>query len=68
MKLWIARNKNGDLNLFDEMPQRAFCWWLVDYADRLRANDPIKLDKHLFPEVKWEDDEPTEVELKIVKK
>lgn len=26
-------------------------------------NKPIKIDSSLFPEVKWEDEEPTEVEL-----
>lgn len=68
MKLWIARDKNGDLSLFDEMPIRTFKRWSVDCADSLMESHPIELDKHLFPEVKWEDDEPTEVELKIVKK
>lgn len=59
--MYVARDKDGGLCIFNARPvkidERGY-WqpaktWL----------DWIKLDTALFPEVKWEDEEPTEVEL-----
>lgn len=61
MKLYVARDKNGGLYLYTERPKKDTAFWYIgsDYFS--------KLDSNLFPEVKWEDEEPTEVELVIKK-
>lgn len=60
--MWIARDKDGILNLFKEKPNKERYRW---YSDRIQPD--MYLNRLLFPEVKWEDEEPTEVEL-IIKK
>lgn len=61
--MWIARDKNNLLCLyFNYKPQKN--------KVKLKWDNniiPIVIDSTLFPEVKWEDDEPTEVELVIKK-
>ena len=58
--MYIARDKNGDLYLFQTRPTKRDKRniWLEECI-----NTMIKLDSSLFPEVRWEDEEPTEVEL-----
>lgn len=56
---WIARDKNGKLNLFSTEPFRsnsAFSDWYP------RDEIAFALDSHLFPNLLWESD-PIEVEL-----
>lgn len=66
MKLWIARDEGGELWLYGENPVKTSeGWWCLVYKI---FYDSFPLPTDLFPEVKWEDDEPTEVELKIVNK
>ena len=60
--MWIARDKDGVLNFFKEKPNKERCRW---YSDRIQPD--MYSHRLLFPEVKWEDEEPTEVEL-IIKK
>lgn len=57
---WIARDKNGDLwTFFDEKPTKGKCMWCSDgWKD-------WEINSSLFPSVKWEDAEPTEVEITI---
>lgn len=60
--MYVARDKGGDLYLFLIRPvkdDRLNTWQLC--SDN--PHDFYKLDSSLFPEVKWEDEEPTEVEL-----
>lgn len=59
--MYVARDKCGDLCLFTGRPVKidGFGYWLPNKT----GIDWIKLDSALFPEVKWEDEEPTEVEL-----
>lgn len=59
--MYVARDKDGDLLLFTERPVKAADgeYWLPTK----HCFDWIRLDSELFPEVKWEDEEPTEVEL-----
>lgn len=60
MKLWIARDKNGLLRLFDEEPH---------YVNDKRGWEPILgsiwLSEDIFPSVTWENS-PQEVELKLI--
>jgi hypothetical protein len=60
--MWVARDISGSLYLFENKPHKN-----TDYAEWLSSSESYFLDSSLFPEVKWEDDEPTEVELVIKK-
>lgn len=58
--MYVVRDKDGDLCLFNARPVK------IDehgYWQPKHSFDWISLDSELFPEVKWEDEEPTEVEL-----
>lgn len=57
--MYVARDKSGDLYLFQTRPRKCdnLHVWLEACINM------IKLDSSLFPEVSWEDEEPTEVEL-----
>lgn len=60
-KLYIARDKSGDLYLSSGKPIKNIndeCW----YAP---SDESIYLKTDKFPNVKWEDEEPIEVELKL---
>lgn len=61
MKLYVARDKNGRLYLYKHKPKKYNIVW---------TNPAFieELDSNLFPEVRWEDEEPTEVELVIRRK
>lgn len=59
--MYVTRDKDGDLCLFNARPVKIDeCGYWQPAKTML---DWIKLDAALFPEVSWEDDEPTEVEL-----
>lgn len=61
-EMWIARDENGSLYLFlREKPQKMASLW-DNQTDLWR-----EIDSHLFPEVKWSDEEPTKVKLVIEK-
>ena len=71
---YLARNKDGELHLFlapENMYERKFKRLNVDGFEQwclsgARIDDrEIELDRHLFPDVKWEDDYPTEVQIRI---
>lgn len=69
MKMWIARNEDGRLNLFDVKPQKEACFQGKDYiwiVPRGYMNQ-IMLNEKLYPEVTFENS-PREVELKLIEK
>lgn len=59
MKLWIARDKNGDLSLYDVEPtENGFgCWE--------SSGNEYEIDWRLFPEVTYENS-PQQVEIKLI--
>lgn len=61
MKLWIARDMDGLLYLYDNMPDKRSEYFLP-YA----GYNGILLDDEMFSEVTFENS-PQEVELKLVK-
>lgn len=63
MKLYIARDKDGSLFLYDTKPIRG---WEYFYSRR-GLNDGIELNQYTFIEVTWENS-PKRVELKLVEK
>lgn len=56
--MYVARDKIGWLYLFEEKPYKCGAVWInLDISsDRI-----VELPESWFPEVKWEDEEPTEV-------
>lgn len=59
--MYIARDKNGDLWLFKKKPQKQKAgFWSVEVI----MDVITQLPKQIFPEVKWEDEEPRELILK----
>jgi hypothetical protein len=61
MKFWIARDKNGVLALFDDVPTQKNGIFYDPFYDVV-----LMLPKKEFPEVTFENS-PQEVELKLVK-
>jgi hypothetical protein len=58
-KMFLARDKNNDLYLFDKLPIRGSeCWWALAGVD----GTYLRLDNFLYPELTW-DSEPSPVEL-----
>ena len=62
-RMWLARDKNNDLYLFIgiEKPKKEGEQWIWI------CSEIIKMDNNLFPEVQWNDEEPTKVKLIIEK-
>lgn len=60
--MWVARDQDNRLNLFNNLPKRGNGWWAAEppYTDLLL--DCMKINSSLFPELKWEDD-PMEVNI-----
>jgi len=57
--MFVARDKNGDLYLFNELPNRGNeCWWAQSGLD----GTYLRLSSSLYPEVTWES-EPIKVSL-----
>jgi hypothetical protein len=55
--MYITRDKNKDLYLFSELPNRGNeCWWATSEVD----GTYLRLDKSLYPEITW-DSEPLKV-------
>lgn len=66
MKAFIARDKDGDLYLYTpNSPTKLGVIWQLTYKSGYTT---FKIDNALFPEVKWEDKEPTEINIEIVNK
>ena len=52
VKVWLARDKDGELFVYSDIPIRCKNHWGYPTC--------FYIDKSMFPSVKWEDDEPTE--------
>ena len=60
--MWIARDKDEELYLFSEKPSKREEFWLMSSA----TTTVTQLPSELFPEVKWEDEEPRELILRPI--
>ena len=58
--MWIARDKNGELWLHKKKPIKTYDQW-SSIGDIVLVS---LSDKSIFPEIKWEDEEPRELILK----
>jgi hypothetical protein len=56
---WVARDKDGVIYVYSVKPGKKRIKWI--------SSDFINIERHSFPEVKWEDKEPTKVKLIIEK-
>ena len=52
VKVWLARDKDGELFVYSDIPIRCKNHWGYPTC--------FYIDKSMFPSIKWEDDEPTE--------
>lgn len=59
---WVARDKNNVLCLFNDKPFKRDVEW--DCGIHV---EPMLIESKFFPEIKWEDEEPTKVKLIIEK-
>ena len=50
---WMARDQDGNLCIYEEKPEKEECAWYNGVCKYLYYFN------HLFPAIKWEDDEPT---------
>lgn len=60
LKAWVAMEKDGRLYLYLSPPRKGSREWLPDINTAY-----FKIDRDLFPDVKWEDEEPKEVSITI---
>ena len=58
---WLARDHNGFLGYYYSKPTKYDDWWDNDGCKDFFG----ELDSTLFPNVKWEDEEPTPVTITI---
>ena len=63
-EMWLARDKSGRLYLHKSKPNKDHVQW---YSNDLPSMYCLRLADECFPEVKWEDEEPTKVKLVIDK-
>lgn len=70
MKAWIARDKDGGLYLYRRKPRKhaEYERWFSKYSIWLDWSERLFLARNFFPQVKWEDKEPTEVKIIIKEK
>lgn len=57
---WVARSKSGMIAVYGSKPEKTRSGSLISKGDLFFC-----LEDNLFPQVKWEDEEPTKVELTI---
>ena len=58
LEAWVARDKDGMLFLYIAKPRKSQSKWLPNIRF-----DFVELSRESFPEVKWEDEEATEVSI-----
>ena len=61
IQAWIARDKNYTLWLYLSQPVKVQNQWVCS----IPSTSPILVNKSDYPNIKWEDEEPTEVEITI---
>lgn len=60
IRAWVTREKNGALFLFCEKPKKSKSYWINS-----NTFNSLVLPKETFPSVKWEDNEPTRVIIRL---
>ena len=62
IELWAGRDKDGKLYLYERKPLKIGTVW-AEFS--FPVGFCLRLDKALFPEIQWSDEEPTKVKLTI---
>ena len=60
--MWIARDKDGSLWIFNKKPEKSYTSWAVMEDEYLCS----RINEEMFPEVTWDDSEPSELILTSV--
>ena len=60
IEAWVARDKGGKLYLYFAPPRKYPREWLPNIH-----TDYFEIDRDLFPDVQWSDEEPKEIRLSI---
>ena len=63
LEAWVARDEDGMLYLYLAKPRKNQSKWLPNIRFEF-----IELSRESFPEVKWEDEEPTELTFTVKSK
>lgn len=61
---WIARDESEKLFMYTRKPAKSKSCEMW-YLDTKKSGTVMEMDMRKFPQVKWEDEEPTKVELTI---
>ena len=61
IQAWIARDMDDTLWLYLSEPLKVRSQWVCSIG----SNSPYPVNNLNFPNIKWEDEEPTEVEITI---
>lgn len=62
---WVARDKNNQLFCFFQKPHKSKYYDVWECREKCDYDYQEIDDGELYSQVKWEDEEPTEVELTI---
>ena len=60
LQAWVARDENGRIFLYLAPPWKSQIEWTPYICFNL-----VELSRESFPEVKWDDEEPTEVRITL---
>lgn len=63
IKLWIARDMNGDLYAYEEKPVMVHEQWIINPSAQKGSSECNFIRENIFKDVKWDDDEHTEISL-----
>lgn len=59
--MWIARDRDGLLYIYENKPKKGLSSWAV------KCGWFSNLPSYVLPEIKWKDEEPRELVLKLIK-
>lgn len=63
IKLWAARDLNGDLYFYRNKPMRGHGQWIIDPVTDPKDSDCEYVREKIFKDIRWDDDEPTKISL-----
>lgn len=64
VRMWVARDKNNKLYVYQNKPIKSVDEWKLSYGNG--KIHMLSISNELFPSVKWEDKEPTRVVLRLI--
>ena len=64
---WVAEDRNGEVILYTHKPKKARNHWWVRHGQSSVLFSPerdewgVATERFMYPEISWEDDEPTRI-------